>query len=170
MDYQDAMGYLEGLEFFGMKLGLERIEHLLKELGNPEKKLFLAADGSVTGQCFLNEDKSTLNTRAVVQGGVVTEVLIDTTGNGVADTREVYSGEAITRVDVDTNGDRKPDIVQSSGPGGVARQDEDSDFDGVIDNRFDGDQLVDIPAGTKIQGAAFGPLGCASFHRFWWKR
>jgi hypothetical protein len=137
---------------------------------NPDQKLFLASDGSVTGQCFLNEDKSKLNTRAVVQGGVVTEVLIDTTGNGVADTREVYRGEERVRVDVDTNGDRTPDIAQSSGPGGVPRQDEDVDFDGVIDRRFDGDQLVDVPPGTKIPGAAFGRLGCDSFHGFWWKR
>ncbi|UCD02983.1 MAG: bifunctional folylpolyglutamate synthase/dihydrofolate synthase [Candidatus Aenigmatarchaeota archaeon] len=39
MDYHEAMDYLEGLGFFGMKLGLERIEHLLQKLGNPEKKM-----------------------------------------------------------------------------------------------------------------------------------
>jgi dihydrofolate synthase/folylpolyglutamate synthase len=33
------MRYLEGLDFFGMKLGLERIEHLLEKLGNPEKRM-----------------------------------------------------------------------------------------------------------------------------------
>jgi dihydrofolate synthase/folylpolyglutamate synthase len=37
MDYHEAMRYLDGLDFFGMKLGLERIEHLLGNLGNPEK-------------------------------------------------------------------------------------------------------------------------------------
>jgi hypothetical protein len=52
----------------------------------------------VTGQCFLDEAKKKLNTRAVVQNGAVVEVLVDTTGNGVADTREVYSGEKLLRV------------------------------------------------------------------------
>jgi hypothetical protein len=52
----------------------------------------------------------------------------------------------------------------------ATRQDEDADFDGIVDRRFDGDQLVDTPAGTKITGAGFGKLGCGSVHRFWWKR
>lgn len=35
----DINGYLDDLDRFGMKLGLTRIQKLLKELGNPEKKL-----------------------------------------------------------------------------------------------------------------------------------
>jgi hypothetical protein len=52
----------------------------------------------------------------------------------------------------------------------VAYQDEDEDHDGVVDRRFRGDQPVAIPAGTRIEGEAFGPLGCGGFHSFWWKR
>ena len=74
------------------------------------------------------------------------------------------------RIDADTNGDGKPDVVQTLSGGGPSRQDEDLDFDGVIDRRFEGKKLVEPAAGTRIEGDAFGKLGCGSFHRFWWKR
>ncbi|MFB3118717.1 MAG: hypothetical protein ACE1ZP_08110, partial [Myxococcota bacterium] len=61
-------------------------------------------------------------------------------------------------------------VTISAGPGGVSRQDEDIDFDGIVDHRFDGDMPVDVPAGTKLTGEKFGRLDCGSFHRFWWKR
>jgi hypothetical protein len=136
----------------------------------PDQKLFLAPDGAVTGQCFLDEKGAKLNARGVIRNGALTELLVDTNGNGTADTREVYQGETRVRIEVDSNGDRKVDIVQSTGPGGVSRQDEDGDFDGVLDRRFDGDALVDVPAGTPIGGEEFGKLGCGSFHSFWRKR
>ena len=101
---------------------------------------------------------------------MVVEALIDTTGNGVADNREVYEGGERVRTDVDTNNDRRPDVAIAAAPGGVSRQDEDTDFDGIVDLRFDGDTPVDIPAGTKLAGEKFGRLDCGSFHRFWWKR
>jgi len=123
----------------------------------------------VTAQCQLDADGKKLAIRVLFSGGAPTEALIDTTGNGVADTREVYQGGNRVRVEVDTNDDRRPDVVQSLAPGGQPRQDEDTDFDGVIDRRFDGDALVDVPAGTKV-GPKFGELGCGSFHAFWWKR
>ena len=61
---------------------------------NPDKKLFLDAAGQVTAQCLLDANKKKLNTRALVSGGVVGEVLIDTNGNGYADTRQVLSGRS----------------------------------------------------------------------------
>lgn len=39
MNYQESLGYLEGLGKFGIQLGMERIEGLLRELGNPEQKI-----------------------------------------------------------------------------------------------------------------------------------
>ena len=39
MDYAASLEYLDSLGKFGIKLGMERIEGLLKELGNPEQKL-----------------------------------------------------------------------------------------------------------------------------------
>jgi antitoxin component YwqK of YwqJK toxin-antitoxin module len=137
---------------------------------NPDKKLFLNASGEVIAQCLLDAEGKKLNVRTIVVGGVVVEALIDTTGNGVADNREVYEGGERVRMDVDTNNDRKPDVTITAGPGGVSRQDEDTDFDGIVDLRFDGDTPVDIPAGTKLAGEKFGKLDCGSFHRFWWKR
>jgi dihydrofolate synthase / folylpolyglutamate synthase len=37
-DYKNTLQFLFGLQKFGMKLGLDNIEHLLQFLGNPEKK------------------------------------------------------------------------------------------------------------------------------------
>ena len=37
MNYQESIGYLESIGKFGIQLGMERIEGLLRELGNPEK-------------------------------------------------------------------------------------------------------------------------------------
>jgi hypothetical protein len=42
------------------------------------------------------------------------------------------------RVDVDTNGDRKADVVQTYEGGALVFQDEDTNFDGAIDQRFKG--------------------------------
>ena len=67
-------------------------------------------------------------------------------------------------------GDRRPDVVQTFRDGALAYQDEDTDHDGVIDQRFEGSRAVAVPAGTRVQGARFGKLGCGSFHRFWWRR
>ena len=38
MNYQETLAYLDSLGKFGIRLGMERIEGLLRELGNPERK------------------------------------------------------------------------------------------------------------------------------------
>jgi dihydrofolate synthase/folylpolyglutamate synthase len=38
MNYQESIAYLDSLGKFGIRLGMERITGLLRELGNPEKK------------------------------------------------------------------------------------------------------------------------------------
>ncbi len=128
------------------------IQEVASDGGDPDKKLFLAAGGKVTAQCFLDDAKKKLNTRTVVSNGQVVEVLVDTTGNGVADTREIYENGDRIRLEVDTNDDRRPDVVQAVGEGGLPLQDEDVDFDGVVDRRFQGDQLVETASGTEIAG------------------
>ena len=127
--------------------------------------------GQVVAQCLLGEDKKKLNTRALVKGGVVVEVLIDSSGKGFADTRQVLSktGEVV-RVEADTNADRKPDVVQTYEGGALAFQDEDTNFDGAIDQRFQGTTPVAVPAGARVPDEPFGKLDCGSFDRFWWKR
>lgn len=39
MNYNESLAYLDSLSKFGIKLGMERIEALLKELGNPQDKI-----------------------------------------------------------------------------------------------------------------------------------
>lgn len=39
MNYSECLAYLDGLGKFGIRLGMERIEGLLRELGNPEQKI-----------------------------------------------------------------------------------------------------------------------------------
>ena len=39
MNYDEGLDYLASLGRFGIRLGMERIEGLLRELGNPEKKI-----------------------------------------------------------------------------------------------------------------------------------
>ena len=38
MNYQEALAYLDGLNVFGVRLGLSRIKRLLSLLGNPQDK------------------------------------------------------------------------------------------------------------------------------------
>lgn len=137
---------------------------------HPDKKLLLGPGGTVRAQCTLDQEGKKLNTRANVEGGAVTEVLYDTTGNGVADTREVWKGDTLLRLEADTNGDRRSDVVQYYSAGAVKFQDEDVDFDGTVDRRFEGNQPVSITSGTTVPDTRFGKLGCGSFARFWWKR
>ena len=136
----------------------------------PDKKLFLGPGGVVLSQCLLSEDGKRLNARAIVQNGVVTEVLIDSNGKGTADTRQVLRGGQLVELHADTNGDGRPDVVQYFAGEEIRQQDEDTDFDGLVDQRFQGNQPQAVPANTKLAGDAFGKLGCGAFHRFWWKR
>ena len=39
MNYQESLGYLDSVGKFGIRLGMERIEGLLRELGNPEQQI-----------------------------------------------------------------------------------------------------------------------------------
>ena len=39
MNYTESLAYLDSLGKFGIKLGMERIEALLKELDNPQDKI-----------------------------------------------------------------------------------------------------------------------------------
>ena len=126
----------------------------------------------MTAQCTPSEDGKRLNTRADVDAsGNVVAVLTDTSGNGIADQRIVYEGGAIARIEVDTNGNRKPNAaIYYDANGQPTHQDEDADHDGVADQRFRGQEPVELPPGTRIPGDRFGKLGCGRFHPFWWKR
>ena len=79
-------------------------------------------------------------------------------------------GHAFVALEDDTNGDRLVDVVQVFAGGQLARQDEDTDFDGVIDQRFEGDKPAAVPPGAKISATKFGPLDCGRFSEFWTRR
>ena len=103
-----------------------------------------------------------LDTEMHVKNGAVEETLIDTTGNGVADQRETYRDGKRIRLEADTNDDQRPDVVQRTDPDGTEFQDEDTDFDGVLDQRFRGDTQIALPPNTahpphcpKCSAAAF---------------
>lgn len=49
-DYQESLEYLVNLTTFGMNFGLERIQELLKRLGNPEKDLRVVHVGGTNGK------------------------------------------------------------------------------------------------------------------------
>ncbi len=49
-DYQESLQYLVNLTTFGMNFGLERIQELLKRLGNPEKALRVVHVGGTNGK------------------------------------------------------------------------------------------------------------------------
>ena len=49
-DYQESLEYLVTLTTFGMNFGLERIQELLKRLGNPEKALRVVHVGGTNGK------------------------------------------------------------------------------------------------------------------------
>ena len=76
----------------------------------------------------------------------------------------------MVRREADTNGDRKPDVVQTYRDGAVTHQDEDTDFDGVVDQRFEGQTPIAVAEGTAVDAESFSKIDCGSFHRFWWKR
>ena len=97
----------------------------------------------------------------------MTKVLIDGTGKG-ADQIELYANGQRSALLADTNGDRKIDVIQTFDAGGeLARQDEDSDFDGVLDRSFAGGQPVDLPAQKAVPADKLGPLDCGRFSDFW---
>ena len=76
----------------------------------------------------------------------------------------------IARLDADTNDDRSPDVIQVFENGDLSYQDEDTDFDGLIDQRFRNGEPVTIAATQRIPDFRFEGLRCGSFHGFWWKR
>ena len=51
----------------------------------------------------------------------------------------------------------------------ITQQDEDTDFDGVLDRRFRGDTPADIPADTPAP-PAYGELQCGGFDSTFWGR
>jgi len=133
----------------------------------PDKRLFLDANGQVTGQCVDTRGNGTFDARAIVENGAVTQVLIDTKGKGWADQREIYKDGQRVGLEADTNHDHKVDVIQTFENGQLVRQDEDTNFDGVIDRSFAGGKPAPVPADPKIQSPPFTQLDCGRISDFW---
>jgi hypothetical protein len=131
----------------------------------PNKKLFLAPDGSVTAQCLDTNGDGKFDARATVESGTVSEVILDTDANGVPDQREIYQGGERVRLEADTNKDKRPDVVQTFSAGNVVRQDEDTNFDGKIDRSFQGTKSV--PVTDPKAPSPLPALNCGPLDPFW---
>jgi hypothetical protein len=163
-------GPADVLSHFG-KSGELTIQELITVQGGlePDKKLFLAADGTIFKHCADTNGDGRLETILTFAGDVLQRAVIDTDGDGTADEREIYANGERVRLDTDTNGDHRPDVVQHLQADEITRQDEDTDFDGVIDLRFDGETPVSVE-GKPEAPAALPKLGCGRFHSFWRRR
>jgi len=50
MNYEESLDWLDGFQQFGMKLGLDRIKYICKELGDPQKSLKVIHVGGTNGK------------------------------------------------------------------------------------------------------------------------
>jgi hypothetical protein len=132
----------------------------------PNKKLFLAPDGSVTAQCIDTSGNGKFDARTSVEAGQVTSAILDTDGNGVPDQREIYEGGARVRLEADTNKDKRPDVIQTLSGDSVVRQDEDANFDGKIDRSFEGTRSVPVPSNPAAP-ARLPALDCGQLDPVW---
>ena len=94
----------------------------------------------------------------------------DSTKDGFADRRQRFAAGARTRLEVDTNGDRKPDVwIHFDAADEPELQYEDSDFDGVIDVKFDlaTEEPLELNGDPNQILEDFGKVSCRNFSAFW---
>jgi hypothetical protein len=99
-------------------------------------------------------------------GEQLSETLLDTSGNGRADQRDIYLAGRRARLEIDTNGDGRPDVVQHLEGDDIRRQDEDSNYDGVMDRSFEGQTPVSVE-GSPEAPRKLPNLECGGFDPFW---
>ena len=122
------------------------------------------------GEGGIPEFTCTLRTAVQYEAGLVLTSVEDTTRDGYGDQRQVFAEGIQTRFDADTNGDRIPDVWVNYANGAPETQDEDSDFDGQIDVRFDLATEDVVPLnGTTAPPVleAFEQIRCTDFSEFW---
>jgi len=147
--------------------GAATVQELVAEgKHNPDKKLFINADGSVRSQCLDNDGDGVFDVRYRIEAGVVSAGLVDTDRDGVGEQRQVYAGGQLSHVEIDTNGDGRADVVRYVADGNVIRRCEDAEFDGEIDRCFEGQSLVELSGVTDV-APPLESLGCGSLHPFW---
>ncbi len=97
-DYQEACAYLEGLQFFRIKLGLASMTRLLQELGQPQQRLRCIHIAGTNGKGSVGATLSTLLARggyrtAFYSSPHLVEVRERFTINGVPISREEFSSQ-----------------------------------------------------------------------------
>jgi hypothetical protein len=133
----------------------------------PDARLFLNPDGSVRTQCRDTDRNGSFDARVQLgAGGVPSDALVDSNGDGKAEQRQVFEGGNLARVELDTNGNQRADVVQYYAGGAVARQCQDDDHDGTVDACFEGEKAVPV-SGIRELGPAFDKLSCGSAHELW---
>ena len=100
-----------------------------------------------------------------LQGGVVVEGLVDSTGDGKGDVRQGFEGGEMASAEVDTNGSGRADVVQYFAGGNIIRQCQDDDANGTVDACFEGEAQVPVSGTTEL--ATVKELGCGTADRFW---
>jgi hypothetical protein len=90
--------------------------------------------------------------------------------DGYADRRQLYQEGTLTRLEADTNADHRPDVWILYVSGEASIQDEDTDFDGRVDQRFDlaANQPVEVDGNAEPPTLEkFERIGCKGFNGFW---
>jgi hypothetical protein len=90
--------------------------------------------------------------------------------DGYADRRQVYEDGMLTRLEADTNADHRADVWILYVSGEASMQDEDTDFDGRVDQRFDltSNKPVEVNGDSESPASEkFDRIGCRGFNEFW---
>ena len=139
------------------------------EGAHPDTKIFLTGDSSQEiRRCIDSNGDGQLDLMILQKDGKMSQTLLDLDQDGQADQRDLYDEGRRTRIEIDTNADSRPDVVQRLGTDGqtVSQQDEDTDYDGRIDQRFIADQPTPLK-GTPEAPEKLPKLKCGPFDSFW---
>jgi antitoxin component YwqK of YwqJK toxin-antitoxin module len=133
--------------------------------GRPDRLTRFSPDGQPTYRCTIRQEVSFAD-------GQPARVLDDSTGDGFADRRQIYEQGVLVRVEADTNGDRRPDVWLGYEGGAARTQDEDADYDGRIDQRFDLVTEEAVSFETPVEPTSsekFSKIRCSGFSKVWWR-
>ncbi|MCI5130631.1 MAG: bifunctional folylpolyglutamate synthase/dihydrofolate synthase, partial [Candidatus Electrothrix sp. EH2] len=72
MNYQEAWEFLDQLQFFKIKLGLDSMKRFLERLGNPEQNLHCIHVGGTNGKGSVGATLCSILTAAGYQAGLYT--------------------------------------------------------------------------------------------------
>ena len=133
--------------------------------GRPDRLTRFASDGNVEFRCTIRQEIH-------FEMGTPVEVWEDSEApySGFADQRQIFEEGTLLRVEADTNEDRMPDVwIRYEGDRATV-QDEDSDFDGKIDRRFDLATNKPVPLSEPLEPLSIERMRrirCTGFNAFW---